>query len=176
MMATMSQIIAAGQRPRNRPITDGLDLTAQTSPDSGSVVGWSWRTSAKTAAYDLSAAVTVGLKGKCAVMICVLAFQGLAVSPAVACHHYKFWHFREPQRCGLAAPSPVQTPQDRSWYVEITDAAPSAPLETDIRTPDQIRDFDEHYIELSKHHDEINSLMVILHTEEDAARAAGLRE
>ncbi len=100
----------------------------------------------------------------------------LIATPVDACHRFHVWRYPYPQRCGVAAPTPVQAPQDRSWYVEITDAAPSSPLETDLRTPDQIRDFDEHYIELAKHHDEINRMMVILHTEEDAARAAGLRE
>ncbi len=106
------------------------------------------------------------------------------VGTAAACHKYHTWNYPYPQRCGVAHEGLVRfdsgstlvrsrahypaTQTDRSWYVEITDA--------DLRTPDQIRDFDEHYDAVAKHHDEINSLMVILHTEQDAARASGLKE
>ncbi len=95
-----------------------------------------------------------------------MAFM-LVATPAAACHRFHTWRYPWPQRCGVAAPAPVQAPQDRSYYVEI--------VERDTRTPDQISDYDEHNFAVLQHHEEINRMMVILHAEEDARAAAGLK-
>ena len=117
-----------------------------------------------------------------------LAAALASIEPADACHRFHTWRYPYPQRC--RAPGPVRLAEDRSWTVEITKAPspspaptpatpptpPPAPsLEDDQRTPEQIKDFTEHQIELVRHHDEINNLMILLHTEEDAHRAAGLQ-
>ncbi len=99
-----------------------------------------------------------------------------SIQPADACHRFHTWRYPWPQRCGVAVPAPLHASQDRSYYVEITSppkaeapAPPSpreAPLETDLRTPDQIKDFDEHYIELDKHKGELNFMLDVLHRNE----------
>jgi len=94
-----------------------------------------------------------------------------SIEPADACHRFHVWHYPQAQRCGA---SPVRLADARIWTVEITKVPPSAPLEADQRTPEQIQDFVEHEIALAKHHDEINGLMILLHAQEDAMRAAGM--
>ena len=120
-----------------------------------------------------------------------IALATLLVSsqPATA-HCYKFWHFKEPQRgCGVTHIA-YHEGAPKTYYVEITSSPPlplpkveplapspsrEAPLETDLRTSEEIKDFDEHYIALEQHKDEINKLMIILKAEEDAKRAVGIK-
>ncbi len=104
-----------------------------------------------------------------------LAILALPLGSAHACHRYADWRYPWPQHCGSYAASP-----SKSYYVEIVTPlavkpVASAPLEYDARTPEQIKEIDEHMDAVAKHHDEINRLMVILHAEEDAAKAAELR-
>ncbi len=105
-----------------------------------------------------------------------------SIQPADACHRFHIWRYPYPQRCDGAANRStlnlrtVPPTPDRSYYVEIITApkaeAPSppapreAPLETDLRAPDQIKDFDEHYIELDKHKGELNFMLDVLHRNE----------
>jgi hypothetical protein len=72
-------------------------------------------------------------------------------SAQAACHKYSHWAYPYPQpTCGQAAAR-----NDSNWYVEIkpqTEVVPG-PTEPDQRTPDQIKDFIQHNMALSLHHD-----------------------
>ncbi len=92
-----------------------------------------------------------------------LAALTLTVLPAHACHHYTAWWYPWPQSCGAHPHAHAKA------YVEVVAATP-----VDRRTPSEIADEDEHNWALTTRHDEINKLMIILRTEEDAAQAAGL--
>jgi hypothetical protein len=78
------------------------------------------------------------------------------VPAQAACHHYSTWNYPYPQpSCGRAA---LAARNDSNWYVEIkpeTEVVPG-PTEPDTRTPDQIKDFIQHNIALSLHHDELD--------------------
>ena len=120
-----------------------------------------------------------------------LATLLVSAQPATACHRYHFWHFKEPQRgCGVTHAA-YHAGAPKTYYVEITSPPPvplpkldpvgpppraEAPLEADLRTSDEIKDFDEHYIALEQHKDEINKLMIILHAVEDARNAIGIKQ
>ncbi len=104
-----------------------------------------------------------------------------SIQPADACHRFHVWKYPFPQRCSTNTPdfapgARVRRPLSRdipsadphSYYVEI--------VEQDTRTPDQISDYDEHNFAVLQHHEDINRMMIILHAEEDAAKAAGLKQ
>jgi len=103
----------------------------------------------------------------------LLATALASIQPATS-HCYSVWRYSTPQHCHAGGVYARAEAAPKLWYVEITRVPPSAPLEADQRTPEQIQDFVEHEIALAKHHDEINGLRILLHAQEDAMRAAGM--
>jgi len=101
---------------------------------------------------------------------------GLASIQPADSHCYSVWRYNTPQHCHAGGVYARAEAAPKLWYVEILKPppAPSAPLEADQRTKEQIQDFTEHQIALAKHHDEINALMILLHAQEEAHKAAGL--
>jgi hypothetical protein len=107
-----------------------------------------------------------------------LAILLIGAQPAVACHRFSRWHYPWAQRCWVTAHvayhPPGRTPEDRSYFVEVTQVpplpalnpqetqAPEKPLETDLRTPEQIQESDEHDAVMKNEHDRINALIKLL--------------
>jgi len=83
-------------------------------------------------------------------------------SAQAACHHYSTWNYPYPQpTCGRAA---FAARNDSNWYVEIkpeTKITPG-PTETDQRIPDQVKDFIQHNMALSLHHDDLEDALELL--------------
>ena len=102
----------------------------------------------------------------------------MLAQPAQA-HCYSVWHYPTRQRCGgIAARAPAP---DKSYYVDVASPAPDAavplpvvdqftkeesPAEVDQRTPEQIKDDQEHNLAIQNRKVDINKLMIILNAVE----------
>jgi hypothetical protein len=96
----------------------------------------------------------------------IFAGLGLALcaNPAQAtCHHYSTWNYPWAQSCAVDL-RPTAHSEPSNWYVEIkpeTIVEPG-PTESDKRTTDQIKEFVQHNIALSLHHDELDEELKLL--------------
>lgn len=94
-------------------------------------------------------------------------FLAPGLTASASSHCYSVWNFPTPQHCGAKVMR--DRSKDHSWYVEIV---PPVPPVRDERTPEQIRDQEEHDAAVAGHKDELNELL--RQAREEAAMKAAI--